>query len=63
MKRLIRLASVPAAALLLATASSGQILADFKLPDANPTSPRFGEEVSPRDYRHQVSLWYFGSAL
>jgi len=35
---------------------------DFMLEDQNPSSPRFGDQVSPRDYRHQVSAYYFGSA-
>ncbi|MBP34838.1 MAG: hypothetical protein CMP31_04215 [Roseibacillus sp.] len=35
---------------------------DFSLVDQNPSSPRFGNSVSPRDYRHQVSAYYFGSA-
>lgn len=35
---------------------------DFTLPDVNPNSPRFGQEVSPRDYLEQVSGWYFGHA-
>jgi hypothetical protein len=32
---------------------------DFSLPDLNPTSSRYGEAVSPRDYLEQVSGWYF----
>jgi hypothetical protein len=33
---------------------------DFKLVDANKSSPRSGELVSPRDYFHQVTAYYFG---
>jgi len=35
---------------------------DFELVDMNATSPRSGETVSPRDYRHQVTAYYFGAA-
>lgn len=34
-------------------------LPDFSLPDLNPTSSRYGEALSPRDYLEQVSGWYF----
>ncbi len=37
-------------------------VADFSLVDVNATSPRFDTEVSPRDYLHQVSGYYFGDA-
>ena len=33
---------------------------DFHLPDVAPDSPRFQQEVSPRDYEGKVSGWYFG---
>ena len=33
---------------------------DFGLLDVNPTSPRSGQVVSPRDYVGTVSAWYFG---
>ena len=33
---------------------------DFRLPDVNPNSPRYLHLVSPRDYRQQVSAYYFG---
>ncbi len=33
---------------------------DFVLMDVNTSSARFGEEVMPRDYKGQVSAWYFG---
>ena len=35
-------------------------VADFAITDVNPTSPRYDQVVSPRDYRHQVSGYYFG---
>lgn len=35
---------------------------DFTLLDENPSSPRYGEVVSPRDYLEQVSGWYFTHA-
>ena len=35
---------------------------DFSLVDLNDTSPRSGEEVSPRDYLEKVSGWYFTHA-
>ncbi|MCA9218429.1 MAG: hypothetical protein KDB27_35410 [Planctomycetales bacterium] len=33
---------------------------DFSLPDVNPTSGTFGQNVSPSDYLGKVSAWYFG---
>jgi hypothetical protein len=51
--------------LLLATATHicyAQTVLDFRLPDVNPNSPRYGVEVSPRDYMLQVSGYYFGAA-
>ena len=33
---------------------------DFVLADVNPGSERGGHTVSPRDYRQQVSVFYFG---
>ena len=41
---------------------SADALPDFSLPDVNPNSVRFGDEVSPRDYLAKVSAWYFGAA-
>ncbi|MFT4547506.1 MAG: hypothetical protein ACI8XO_004617 [Verrucomicrobiales bacterium] len=35
-------------------------VADFAIEDINTTSPRYEQTVSPRDYRHQVSGYYFG---
>lgn len=35
---------------------------DFLLRDVNPNSPRNGKVVSPRDYRLQISAYYFGAA-
>jgi len=37
-------------------------VADLAPTDVNPTSPRTGEPVSPRDYLQKVSGWYFGHA-
>jgi len=35
---------------------------DFQLRDVNPHSPRASATVSPRDYRLQISAYYFGAA-
>jgi hypothetical protein len=35
------------------------LVADFSLPDQNPTSARSGQAISPRDYLGDVSGWYF----
>jgi hypothetical protein len=32
---------------------------DFALVDVNPNSISHNTEVSPRDYRGQISAWYF----
>lgn len=32
---------------------------DFLLPDVNPTSPTFGQQVSPGAFAGQTSVWYF----
>ena len=32
---------------------------NFSLPDVNDESPRFGQNISPRDYQGQVTGWYF----
>lgn len=40
----------------------GQMMPDFHLPDVNPGSTRnavTAVPVSPRDYLHQVTAWYF----
>ena len=37
-------------------------VADFKLMDVNTASARAGSMVGPRDYRLQVSGYYFGAA-
>jgi len=39
-----------------------QAIPDFQLPDVNPTSATFNQDVSPRDKLGGVSAWYFGSA-
>lgn len=52
---------IPVVAFLSGTLLVAQV-PDFNLSDVNASSPRFGATVSPRDYRHQVSAYYFGSA-
>ncbi|MHB8873183.1 MAG: hypothetical protein ACYC8T_05800 [Myxococcaceae bacterium] len=49
------------ASMLLLACSPGPSghVSDFRLPDVSPGSPRFGQEVSPRDYLDRVSGWYF----
>jgi len=44
-----------------ASAAEGEStpIADFRLVDLNPESPRFQQTISPRDYLRQVSAWYF----
>jgi hypothetical protein len=39
-----------------------QPVPDFSLEDINTSSVRYGEQVSPRDYRFQISAYYFGLA-
>jgi hypothetical protein len=39
-----------------------QPMPDFQLMDENPNSPRYQQMVSPRDYRLQISAYYFGDA-
>ncbi|MCH1507296.1 MAG: hypothetical protein GWQ05_11390 [Verrucomicrobiaceae bacterium] len=34
----------------------------FSLEDLSPRSVRYGQMVSPEDYRLQISAYYFGSA-
>ena len=50
--------------LVFETLESKQLLAvaNFSLPDVNPASATYGQDVSPRDYLGQVSAWYFGDA-
>ena len=36
------------------------VVPDFSLPDINPSSATFGQQVSPRDYLQKASGWYFG---
>lgn len=55
-------------ALLLAAAcggggSSGTLVPDFLLVDVNTASPTSGQDVSPRDYQGDISVWYFGDAM
>lgn len=49
---------------LLTTSSVGYALMvpDFALEDVNSTSFTYEQQVSPRDYLHQASGWYFGHA-
>lgn len=52
-----------ASAMLVQSAEGeGDVLPDFSLVDANSTSNRFEQSVSPRDYLEEVSAWYFGHA-
>ncbi|MBL9134630.1 MAG: hypothetical protein JNK85_02115 [Verrucomicrobiales bacterium] len=46
----------------LSAAGQVQPMPDFKLTDANSNSPRYQQTVSPRDYRLQISAYYFGDA-
>lgn len=43
-------------------ASQTSAVPDFQLTDVNPNSPRYQKTVSPRDYRLQISAYYFGAA-
>jgi hypothetical protein len=48
--------------LTTAISLSANPLPDFKLVDVNETSPRSGKEVSPRNYQHKISVYYFGAS-
>ena len=48
--------------LIMSSGLSAAPVPDFSLVDKNSTSPRSGSLVSPRDYRQQISAYYFGSA-
>ena len=50
------------ALLLAGSLAAGEPAPDFDLVDVNETSPRYWESVSPSDYLHQVSAYYFGSS-
>ncbi len=57
----------PLAALLATTvswtaAAQSDPMPDFQLEDQNPNSPRYRTTVSPRDYRLQITAYYFGAA-
>lgn len=41
---------------------SDQAMPEFAIPDVNPASARYNNDVSPRDYLGQISAWYFGHA-
>jgi hypothetical protein len=42
-----------------AGAQTGTQVPDFSLRDVNASSPRYGEQISPRDYLRRVSIYYF----
>ncbi|MDA0813433.1 MAG: hypothetical protein O3C21_13725 [Verrucomicrobia bacterium] len=42
--------------------AAGEPLPEFRLNDENVNSRRYGDQVSPAQYRQQISVWYFGSA-
>jgi len=48
--------------LVVAIAGANEPLPDFRLADVNQSSARFGETVSPRQYLHQVTAFYFGAS-
>ena len=60
----LAVAAVIVAAFGLTPNASGQasVVPDFQLLDVNPNSPRYKQTVSPRDYRLQISAYYFGAA-
>ncbi|MCA9638224.1 MAG: hypothetical protein KC420_19480 [Myxococcales bacterium] len=41
------------------TGTTGEPAPDFSIPDINPASPRYGDQVSPRDYLERASGWVF----
>ena len=44
--------------------ADAQVMADFSMPEINTTSLRRAvtdKAISPRDYIHQVTAWYFAS--
>jgi hypothetical protein len=40
--------------------SVDDVVPDFSVVDVNPSSARYEEAVSPRDYLGGISAWYFG---
>jgi hypothetical protein len=48
--------------LSLVLTSWAETVPDFSLEDINASSSRYGDLVSPRDYRFQISAYYFGLA-
>ena len=42
--------------------ASAAVMPDFRLVDDNPSSPRYRQTVSPRDYQLQVVAVYFGDS-
>ncbi len=51
---------VPMLGLFSVAGLHAEPVADFSIVDVNTTSPRYDTTVSPRDYLHQVSGYYFG---
>ena len=47
---------------LVCSAVAVEPVPDFSLTDVNESSPRLGQMVSPRNYLHQVTAYYFGSS-
>jgi hypothetical protein len=47
---------------LLVAEGEGEPVADFSLPDVNPNSDTFDQQVSPRQYLGGISAYYFGAA-
>jgi len=43
----------------LAHSATAEPQPDFSIRDSNIASGRGGDLVSPRDYRQQVTVWYF----
>ena len=57
-----RLALGASCAFFAASPLVAEPLPDFSLTDENLSSDRYGDTVSPRDYLHQVTAYYFGAA-
>ncbi len=54
--------AIGALVLSLGPSWAGEMVPDFRLLDVNPNSVRSQVVVSPRNYRLQVSAYYFGEA-
>lgn len=46
----------------LAIPGDPPVMPAFSIPDVNPASVTYGQEVSPRDFEDKISAWYFGKA-